>query len=869
MGSSKKQTIGYAYFMGLHMVVAKSADALLAIRAGGRDIFTGERFSAPPGIEWGHFRQPYDLPGRFGWSGDGGTTPVTANERLNIWKPEIFGGKDREGGIVGALDVLFGEPTQTANDYLESVLGAPQPAYRGSFGLVFRGGMVGALNPYLKAWEFRIRRNLKGWQGGTAWYASACEIDVGQGVRCMNPAHIIYQVLTDAEDGMGYPAALMDDANMRAAADLFKAEGLGLFFRWNRSDKIESFIQQVADHCNAFVVQDPATGLFQIKPMRGGYDASTLLTLTPSNATLEMFDRGTLEETVNEITVKWDDTFTRSTGSITGQSMANIQAMGGVINQTKTYGGCPTEAIASRLLQRDLDIASALLARVRIKANRVASRITPGDVIKIEGFAKAGLQTVVVRVLRVRYGGPSRQEISIEGAEDVFGLPLNSYIGDQGSGWTPPSTQPQASASVDAYEIPFRDLAQIQGTGAAQALSPPAGFLGFVASRPPGLPVNFELITKQGSEPYQSAGSGDFVPTATTAAAIGKADTTVALTAASGLGTVDVGSAAFIGTHPIAEAVRVVAISGASMTVARGALDTTPSAWPAGTRIWFYDEAGAGDPSEYVAGEVVDAKALTITSTGRLKEADAITDSVTFASRAARPYPPARFRINAAVAPATAYGRLALTWNHRDRIVQADTVVGTEEPSIGPEPGVTYTARIYKEPSTLVHTETGITGAAFTYTFPAAAAGAHRVELEAVRGGLASWQAQRHTITIDSAELVTNGEFGTDTAWDKGADWSISGGSARKIPGAASELKQTVALVAGARYRVAFTVSSWVAGSITARLTGPTPTAGAPVGANGSYVHELVATANTNAVGFNATATFDGRIDDVSVRRIG
>ena len=96
-------------------------------------------------------------------------------------------------------------------------------------------------------------------------------------------------------------------------------------------------------------------------------------------------------------------------------------------------------------------------------------------------------------------------------------------------------------------------------------------------------------------------------------------------------------------------------------------------------------------------------------------------------------------------------GDLSVTWAHRDRIQQTAYLVQQGDGDIGPEPGTTYTLRIRDRNDTLVHTETGLTGANFVWDVSSAAseAGAQgdRISMEiiAVRDGLGSWQPQlRH-----------------------------------------------------------------------------------------------------------------------------
>ena len=105
-GSSKKQTVGYRYRMGLHLVLCQGpVDAV-------QEIQMGERTA------WG----------------DASRTPLPTGYGLTsigINQPYLFGGDEREGGVVGTIDVLPGGPMQVRNDYLMSRLGSAIPAFRG------------------------------------------------------------------------------------------------------------------------------------------------------------------------------------------------------------------------------------------------------------------------------------------------------------------------------------------------------------------------------------------------------------------------------------------------------------------------------------------------------------------------------------------------------------------------------------------------------------------------------------------------------------------------------------------------------------------------------------------------------------------
>jgi hypothetical protein len=141
-GGSKEQTVGYKYYIGMHMVNCHGdIDALLRIRVDEKDAWTG----------------------------------YIANGSIAINQPELFGGETREGGIVGIVDVVSGSQSQGQNDYLVAQLGATVPAFRGVAALILRQVYVG-LNPYLKRWSSMMQRIHKKSDGTSQWYDAKAAI---------------------------------------------------------------------------------------------------------------------------------------------------------------------------------------------------------------------------------------------------------------------------------------------------------------------------------------------------------------------------------------------------------------------------------------------------------------------------------------------------------------------------------------------------------------------------------------------------------------------------------------------------------------------------------------------------------------------
>ena len=172
---AKKVTVGYRYKLGMHFGLCH----------GPVDAF--QRVSADDRVAW--------------------TGSQTATGAITVDAPLLFGGDEKEGGIQGIAEVLMGDDSQGYSTYLQAKIGATIPAYRGILSLVWLGGLVCSNNPYLKPWSFRVKRILQGWSGGTAWYAAKAAI----GAEDMNPAHIIYECLTNRRWGMGYPADTIDE----------------------------------------------------------------------------------------------------------------------------------------------------------------------------------------------------------------------------------------------------------------------------------------------------------------------------------------------------------------------------------------------------------------------------------------------------------------------------------------------------------------------------------------------------------------------------------------------------------------------------------------------------------------------------------
>ena len=575
----------------------------------------------------------------------------------------------------------------------------------------------------------------------------------------MNPAHIVYQCLTDNAWGMGYPTSSIDDVSFRAAAYTLYSEGFGLSIEWKQQDSIESFIQIVLDHIGGLLYVRPDTGTFALKLIRADYVRAALPVYGPAELiAADNYQRQSWGETINEVSVVYTDHASGKDASITVQDIANVMTQGGVVAQTRHYPGVTLSNLAQRVALRDLQAASTPLAKIRLTATRAVWKVFPGDVFRLNWPAQ-DISDVVYRVLAVNRGTLENGEIIIDAAEDVFGLPDNTWLAAPVSAWEDPASDPVAATYRSLLETPYWDLARNLSAADLAYVDALAGYLQSVAARPSSDATGYELYARTAAANYTRRGAGVFCPTATISGALTRTTTALNLANMVDLDLVELGGYAVIDS----EYVRIDALDAVAgtCTVARAVLDTVPVVHADGARIWFVDGFQGVDQTEAVDGEVVDAKLLAVTGRGALALASAPADSITFDQRQTRPYPPANLKFDGLSWPdvINSTSDVVLTWAHRDRTLQTAYIVAQDEASIGPEAGVTYSVEVADEALTVIYSATGITAATKTVPAVSLTAGLLRWRVWSVRDGLPSWQVHEHWAAWGDVRITEDGEI--------------------------------------------------------------------------------------------------------------
>jgi hypothetical protein len=208
--------------------------------------------------------------------------------------------------------------------------------------------------------------------------------------------------------------------------------------------------------------------------------------------------------------------------------------------------------------------------------------------------------------------------------------------------------------------------------------------------------------------------AASFAPLATLHDPVGYLDRVLVLGMANfpRIDSLKVGMAALVDNEFMA----ITALGPGSVTVKRGCADTVPAKHEADALIWFIDVSVVGtDGKEHVAGEISSVKYSPYTTGGALNiETSGSIDTLTYNYRFARPYPPGSVRANNlrwyedGNTLSADRASLMLSWTYRDRVLEADQLVDHDAGSIGPEPGTSYTVRVYDDNGTLKRTYPGI-----------------------------------------------------------------------------------------------------------------------------------------------------------------
>ncbi len=690
--SKKEVTTGYKYYLGLQLVLCSGEiDEVLQIR------FDDRRPTA-------------------------GYVHGQDHTQININSPGFFGGEDSEGGIQGSVYVYHGAATQPVDSYLEDRIGEDIPAWRRVSYAVFRRVYLGT-SPYIKAVSFVVRRC----PNGLGLTEGAHNIDGDA-----NPAAMIYDVLISpsSENGLGLPVGFLDVDAFRTVGQTLADEGLGLSMLQDRGTTAKDLVLEILRHIDGVMYVEPTTGLLTIKLIRYDYDPETIPMLDADSCTVKSLARPSWSDLKNSVRVGYvsrDAGFLEKTAQ--AQDLAGIEIQGGEVSlQELTLRGLSNSETAQMAAARSLAALAYPLATIAIEADRSAWAFRPGAVFKLV-WDPLGITGMVCRVVRVGTGRLDSGMIEIEAMEDVFAVDWAGYTTPPDSGWQDPSGDVPALADQAVLAAPYEAVKDYGGLGSDVQLA-----VMLAAAGVSGVSLGYRSYVSDGAGGWAPPVDVPFfTPSGVLSSAID--ERTSEIVVASGLDTDVVESVsapdfslgvnvAWISHEGVEEFIAFQTVvhgdNGITLqTVARGCLDTAPTAFPAGTRVWFISY---GSQIANIRGPVppnIDAfndirfQAYNNQSEFPFTSCPVSQIVATTPARAEKVYCPTDVRFNGESYPTAITGELTVSWSHRNRLGSWSYADSGKTSS--PEGGTEYDILVYGELDTLVHTETGLIGTTWTY----------------------------------------------------------------------------------------------------------------------------------------------------------
>ena len=561
----------------------------------------------------------------------------------------------------------------------------------------------------------------------------------------INPVNKIREILTDYT-AMNKPESDVNDTNFMAAADRIWDEGLGI--SWAIQEKsCKEAIDELLYHIEAGIRVNRQTGKYEIILFRDDLlDLDNAMSFDESNIQDLDMEIATTDDLINVLNVSYYDRENITDSSFSVYENGNIRTLDQEIAESANFPYFMNRKNAELVANWKLKQLSTPTWKGSFTTGVYdARKLNRYDVIKLT-WDNLGIVNLPVRVMKISLGDGIDNTVSIDFVEVI---PYSS-IDYQPVAVDPPTSAilpPQPNNSI-AFEMPYYEAVQNFGqtqVDAELANNPDLGYVAVASKKPQNNSLNALLYTDVGTG-YTQQSIVNYCPNAQLDQAIGYLDTSFAIKNIDSLSVVAIGSTFICGSEIMVY--ESFDINTSIITVKRGALDTVPAQHAIDSVIWFYDEYPNYDTTQYVDGEIVNAKVLTTTPSGFQELSDVTALSVEMDARPIRPYPPANVKINGQYYLSQAIGGFTLTWVDRNRLQQTGgAILGWTDATVTAESGLTYHLELHNL-DTSTDTFNLDIGLVNTYSFSALSPANYRIRLYSVRDSYSSYQMFEHNIQV-------------------------------------------------------------------------------------------------------------------------
>lgn len=642
--SSQTVITGYRYYIGLQFGICRGPGVRI------HNVKVDEKYVCGPGDTGGY------------------------TGSYNIDKPDLFGGEEEQGGIIGNAKFYSGELSQSPNAYLSAKTGGTIN-YNGICYFVFEGGNIGQ-SESIQPWSFEISRICD----GLNLAAHNPGAEVINTYEC-NPINVIYEIMTDAVWGLGINSGQIDQTNFREAAVTLASEANGFSMILDSEREASEVITEILKQVDGLMYFNRVAGKWQIALARYDYIPDNLVEFNESNI-IELTDltRTTWHETTNQVRVRFIDRDSNYKDTYAlAQDMANMAMQETVVSTELNFPGVMNATTANRLAWRELAVMSYPLVKVNFTVNRKAFELTPGTTFKLS-WVRLGIEEIIFRVATINYGTLDNGVISVYAVQDIFSAGQGVFSDPPGTGWIAPTSTAVAPDPDDTLVFEAPGQLAIQDTDFPY-LNPRI----WAGARYPGGGTNrFQMYSRTGltrpisSDYEEDAGIYTFLKAGSLQASIPSYGSSATRPASDYYITInnndpdDLSSFLVVGNSSLVLSLINLVVVGdefigfESMTdigggvyrlekVYRGLLDSAPATHAAGTRVWFIGQSG-GNLTKFsipTSSSKVDLQLRSVDKYGTMSEGDTPVNAIDLTRVFSQPLPPRDPKLNGSYAPAS------------------------------------------------------------------------------------------------------------------------------------------------------------------------------------------------------------------------
>lgn len=737
--SSKRQTIGYKYYVGLDLAVALGPN------------FTFKRIWAGK----------YEL-----WNGclfDSGCENV-----IHIDRPELFGGQDKNGGWVGDIALYCGSFDQSQDSYLISKIDNNVPAYNGVAHMVLRKCYLGnsaSIEPlYVEGSLFSNSLGL----GKFAIMPNGLDA---------NPIEVIYDLCVNEFANMNIDASKINTAQWIEAGMVLYAENNGMSIVVSNSNTGADIVKQIFKQINGTIFENPSTGMFDLVLIRKNYVVADLPVIGPDQInSITNFTKKLWNETNNRVRVKFTDRSQDYKTDTIAQAddFANIRFQRRINATEFSFPTIFNADLANEIAARELANLNVPLYQCELSMDRSEVGLLPGSVFVLN-WPEYGIVSMVMRVRKFGLGTLANGKLTFGVVQDEFASDAVVVAPPGSSAGDPIDYSPQPVVAT-VFELPYW-LKGVSGFDLTAGI----GRLAFLAKSPGPYSLGYNALDNSGTEVVELLNREPYTATAK-----------LALPVARFAGFNDQGTVASITIKSVSDASLMTTVpndtapgsdirkghglfylNGELMSFA-GAEDNGDGTWDlSNVRRGLIDTGwigGAIDDVLYFLKDQVgfleedggfDGKLQDVTGQGSYPLDMAATITVAPSGRADRPYPPDGVTIEGVRELGVEHDAgetVNVAWLERNRLTNPLDIKLEGDASEAPEAGTVYRLTVEDELGDTVYTSGDIAATDFDLFLTEEMAGNSLVLVWAKVGAVLSYAGAPFPVKIIGNALTVDGE---------------------------------------------------------------------------------------------------------------